>query len=99
MHVLLDELERRFAHMFAALAAGDDLPPTARLRAEGMMEAASIAEIASEAEVSTLMQQCYRAAFGCGVEDDFGADWAEYFSFPQIPAMAKRAPVYPSTSE
>lgn len=99
MHPLLEELQRRFAGMFTALAAGDDLPPAARLRVEGMMESAVIAGIADEAEVSELMQRCYRAGFDRDIAEDFGRDWPEYFSFPQIPAMARRAPVYPSTRE
>lgn len=37
MQVLIEELTRRWRQMFDALAAGDDLPPGSRLRAEGMM--------------------------------------------------------------
>ena len=67
MHPLLEELQRRFADMFTALAAGDDLPPAARLRVEGMMESAVIAGIADEAEVSELMQPRILAGTGLNI--------------------------------
>jgi hypothetical protein len=85
--------------MFAALAQGDDVPPAQRLRTEGMMEAAALLGIATPAELIASMDICYRAANGRGLDEDFGDDWQEFFPFPQIPAMAKRAPVYPSTPD
>ena len=33
------------------------------------------------------------------IGEAFGADWEAFFPFPQIPAMARRAPVYPSTRD
>ena len=45
------------------------------------------------------MNQCYQDAFEQGIAEVFGDDWQELFPFPQIPAMARRAPVYPSTHE
>ena len=36
MDDLQDTLEARWASIFGALAAGEDVPPTLRLRAEGM---------------------------------------------------------------
>jgi hypothetical protein len=93
------ELERRWRGMFAALAGGDDVPPSQRLRAEGMMEAAVLLSLATSADLTAAMDRCYRAAYGRGIAEDFGADWQEFFPFPQIPAMARRAPVYPSTSD
>lgn len=99
MQVLEAELERRWRAMFAALAAGDDLPPAQRLRAEGMMEAAVLLQLTTAAALTAAMQRCYRAAFGRGIEDDFGGDWQAFFPFPQIPAMARRAPVVPSTRD
>ena len=99
MNVVLAELEQRWQSMFAALAGGDDVPPTHRLRAEGMMEAAVLLGIATPAVLVASMDRCYRAAFGRGIDEEFGADWQEFFPFPQIPAMARRAPVYPSTRE
>lgn len=99
MHVLMAELERRWRDMFVALAGGDDVPPSQRLRAEGMMEAAVLLGIATSADLTGAMDRCYGAAYGRGIAEDFGADWQEFFPFPQIPAMARRAPVYPSTSD
>lgn len=99
MHPLLKVLEQRLTDMFTALAAGDDLPPTARLRAEGIMEALVFAGIHDEAGVVALMQRCYVESFGRDLVADFGVDWQAWFPFPQIPAMARRAPVYPSTPQ
>jgi hypothetical protein len=99
MDALQAELERRWRAMFAALAAGDDLPPAQRLRAEGLMEAAVLLRVATPAALTDAMLRCYRAAFGRGIEADFGDDWQAFFPFPQIPAMARRAPVFPSTQD
>ena len=85
--------------MFSALAAGDDVPPGQRLRAEGMMEAALLLDAASVQELDRAMDDCYRQAFGRGIDEDFGADWREFYPFPQVPAMGRRAPVYPSTRD
>lgn len=99
MDLLQTEIEQRWRTMFAALAAGDDVPPSQRLRAEGMMEAAALLGIATPDALVDAMECCYRAVFGCGLDDAFGEDWQVFFPFPQIPAMSKRAPVYPSTRE
>jgi hypothetical protein len=99
MHVLQTELEQRWQSMFAALAGGDDVSPGQRLRTEGMMEAAVLLGIATPAALLESMDGCYLAAFGRSIEEEFGADWQAFFPFPQIPAMAKRAPVYPSTRD
>jgi hypothetical protein len=99
MHVLLTGIEQRWRAMFAALAAGDDVSPALRLRTEGMMEAAVLIAIATPDELAGAMGRCYQSAYGRSIGDDFGADWQEFFPFPQIPAMARRAPVYPSTKE
>ena len=99
MHVILDELRQRWRAMFSALARGEDLPPGRRLRAEGMMEAAVLAGLATEEELKAAMDACYREACGCGLAEAFGDDWASFYPFPQIPAVARRAPVYPSTAD
>lgn len=85
--------------MFAALAAGDDVPPAQRLRAEGMMEAALLVQAATLEDIEVAMDDCYRHAFGRALAGEFGADWRDFYPFPQIPAMARRAPVYPSTRD
>lgn len=99
MPALIRELNMRWDTMFAALATGQDLPPAQRLRAEGMMEAAVLSKMATAEELLLAMDQRYRVAFGRSIEQDFGEDWREFYPFPQIPAMGRRAPVYPSTSD
>jgi len=99
MQDLLQELKARWTSMFTALAAGDDLPPTLRLRAEGLMEAALLTGAASAEELDAGMDACYLQALGQSLADDFGEDWRDFYPFPQIPAMGLRAPVYPSTRD
>ena len=99
MDALQTELERRWRRMFVALTSGDDVPPAMRLRTEGMMEAAVLLELAAPAALQGAMDDCYRAACGEGLAEQFGDDWQDFFPFPQIPAMGRRAPVYPSTSD
>ena len=99
MGELGSELMGRWRKMFSALAAGDDVPPSARLRAEGMMESAVLLGLATPAAVIAAMDGCYRDAFGHSMVDDFGEDWGEFYPFPQIPAVGRRAPVYPSTRD
>jgi hypothetical protein len=99
MNDLMAELERRWRWMFTALAGGGDLPPACRLRAEGMMEAAVLLHLATPGELLLAMDDCYRAAYGRGMAEDFGEDWQDFQHFPQIPAVARRAPVYPSTTD
>ena len=98
-HPVLSELQTRWRDMFAALAAGDDLPPGPRLRTEGMTEAALLQQLATEEELLDAMQDCYQTAFGRSLAEDFGANWRDFYPFPQIPAMAARAPVFPSTAD
>jgi len=99
MEPLHEELEHRWQSMFAALARGEDLPPGCRLRAEGMAEAAVLLGAANCDELDEIMDKCYQAAFGRRLTDDFGEDWRSYSPFPENPAMARRAPVYPSTAD
>lgn len=99
MEDLQNELYQRWQQMFAALARGEDLPPGRRLRAEGMAEAAVLAGLAAEDELDALMDDCYQAAFGRRLADDFGEQWRAFAPFPENPAVARRAPVYPSTSD
>jgi hypothetical protein len=99
MAVLLAELKTRWDQMFAALAAGSDVPPTQRLRAEGMMEAAVLVGLATTDELLAAMDASYTSAFGREIAADFAEDWQDFYPFPQIPAVGKRAPVYPSTPE
>ena len=75
------------------------MPPSTRLRAEGMMESALLLGQASVEELDRAMSQCYQGAFNRSITGDFGTDWRVFYPFPQIPAMGLRAPVYPSTND
>jgi hypothetical protein len=99
MRKLLDELDKRWTRMFGALARGDDVPPSMRLRAEGMMESVILLGNVSMAEVDGAMDRNYLEAFHRSLVEDFGIDWREFYPFPQIPALGQRAPVYPSTKD
>jgi len=97
--VLMTELELRWRQVYSALAAGDDVPPSKILRAEGMMEAAVLTGQSSKSELLAAIGRCYLAAFGRVIEEDFGEDWQDFHPFPEIPAMATRAPVFPSAPD
>lgn len=99
MNVLIEELSRRWCDMFDALARGEDLPPAVRLRTEGVMEAAVLLGIEAEEALQSRLAACYLDAFGKSLEADFGPGWRDFYAFPQIPAVARRAPVYPSTKD
>ena len=99
MSPIVEELSRRWQLMFSELQRGDDLPPGMRLRTEGMMEAAVLVGAASAGELQALMGDCYEEIVGTTLVEEFGADWSDFFAFPQIPAVANRAPVYPSTKD
>lgn len=99
MSPIVEELTRRWRAMFRDLQRGDDLPPGTRLRTEGMMEAAVLVGAASAGELQDLMAVCYEEIVGTSLVEEFGEDWSDFFAFPQIPAMARRAPVYPSTRD
>lgn len=99
MDVLLTEIHLRWQAMFFALARGDDVAPSQRLRTEGLMEAAVLLHSAPADELTAAMAACYEKESGVSLEQYFGSQWVELFPFPQIPAMAKRAPVYPSTKD
>lgn len=96
---LMALLDERWQTLFQRLAAGEDAPPTLRLRTEGLMEAALVLELATEEALTARMAEHYQAAFGRSLEQHFDADWQLFFTFPQIPAMAHRAPVYPTTPD
>lgn len=93
------ELHARWRAIFTALNAGGDLPPAQRLRTEGLMEAIALAEELTPEKLQGQMDAIYCEIFGHNLEEEFGPQWQEFFPFPQIPAMSKRAPVYPSTPE
>ena len=96
---LIELLELRWHEIFRRLEAGDVVPPTLQLRAEGIMEAAVAAGQVSESTVLDAMEKVYRQVRGVSITSQLGDDWRQLYPFPQIPAVAQRAPVYPSTRD
>ncbi len=99
MSPLLAEINARWRHMFTSLQRGGDLAPTQRLRTEGLMEAAVLSGELTAERLRGLMDEVYYEVCGQQLAERFGARWEEFFPFPQIPAMASRAPVFPSTGD
>ena len=99
MHILVEELRRRFTAMFTALSHGEDVPPAAGLRTEGLMEAAVLTGQADAGQLDELMAHCYRNANGRTLAADLGEDWRTCYPFPEIPLWMRRAPVVPSTAD
>ena len=96
---LIELLELRWREIFSRLEVGDVVPPTLQLRAEGIMEAAVAAGQASESVLLDAMEDVHRQVRGVSIARQLGEDWPQLYPFPQIPAVANRAPVYPSTSD
>ena len=96
---VIELLELRWREIFSRLEAGDVVPPTLQLRAEGVMEAAVAAGQASESAVLEAMEDVYLDVRGVSITHQLGEDWQQLYPFPQIPAVAQRAPVYPSTPD
>lgn len=99
MSPLLAELEARWKAIYGRLAAGEDVPPSLRLRAEGLMEAAVLEGQATPEQLQLDMARQYRDVLGGDLEQDWGEDWTEFFPFPQVPGFGKRAPVWPTTRD
>ena len=95
----MDLLELRWHEIFTRLEAGDVVPPTLQLRAEGIMEAAVASGQATEFELLERMDCVHRKLRGISIAGQVGEDWRQLYPFPQIPAVARRAPVYPSTPD
>ncbi len=95
----MSELEQRWQHMFSTLKAGGEIPPTFRLRTEGMMETLCLLDLVDAQRQTLAMEACYLAVYGTSLTDGWGESWQQLFPFPQIPAFGQRAPVYPSTTE
>jgi hypothetical protein len=97
MQLLLEEIESRCHTVFRQLARGEDAPPALRLRLEGLLEAARLVGAADEGALDALISRCYAEAWQRELEADHGPDWRSFYPFPQLPAFALRAPVFPST--
>ena len=91
------EMSRRLQQMYQALHEGDDMAPSMLLRVEGLMEAAVLTKIADQQSLDDLLDQCHYSVCQRTLAQDYGADWRRFYPFPQIPFMAQRAPVYPSS--
>ncbi len=99
MDKLLQEIDSRWRGMFTRLAGGDDVSPGMRLRTEGLMEAAALIGSVSPESLQAAMADVYLEVYQRPIEQDLGEQWQSFHPFPQIPVMAQRAPVYPSTAE
>ena len=99
MSTLIGALNSRWRQIFITLSAGGDVSPGLRLRTEGIMEAVILLKEETTEELQQLMDSAYAEVYGMNLAESFGADWQEFFPFPQIPAMSRRAPVYPSTPD
>jgi hypothetical protein len=99
MSPLLAEVHTRWRQIFTALQSGDDLPPAQQLRTEGLMESVVLTGELTADELRGQMADVYGEVYGRPMSHSFGADWETFYPFPQIPAAASRAPVYPSTAD
>ena len=99
MSTLIGELNSRWRQIFTTLSTGGDVSPGLRLRTEGIMEAVILLGEETSDGLQRQMDSVFAGVYGMSLAENFGADWQEFFAFPQIPAMARRAPVYPSTSD
>ena len=95
----MTEVSHRWGTLFRQLEAGDDAPPSQRLRLEGLMEALVISGESSAEKLQAEMDACYQRVSGESFSASLGEDWATVHPFPQIPAFMKRASVYPSTRD
>lgn len=99
MDPIREELERRWQQMLERAAAGDDLPPALRLRAEGLMEALVLAGTVEPGALSAAMAEAWQQAMGEPLAAALGDDWESVHPFPAIPFYQARAPVVPSTGD
>jgi hypothetical protein len=96
---LLVALERRFEDMLTAVAAGEDIAPAQRCRAEGLMEALVLLGVRSEGDVQASMEELYLRHLGRSMQEDLGAGWQRRHPFPEIPFFMARAPVHRGGSD
>ena len=80
------------------LQAGLDCPPADQLRLEGLMQAAVLLSIASEADLQKLFEERYQDLTDRCIKTQFGDAWTDFFRFPSLPLFAKPAPVQPTTN-
>ncbi|WOJ96850.1 hypothetical protein R0137_16630 [Congregibacter brevis] len=99
MSKLYDEIRQRLTRQFQRVAEGDDIPPAARFRLEGLLEAAVISQEADKPALQALLAERHVAILGDTLEARLGEDWERWHPFPEIPVFLNRAPVSPSTSD
>jgi len=93
------ELEQRWQQMLHRVAEGDDIPPSLRLRAEGLMEALVLAGEATPEALQAAMDAAHTRELGDSLSARLGEQWRGAHPFPQIPFFQRRAPVQPSTAD
>jgi hypothetical protein len=96
-------LRERLDAIYARLAAGEDLPPALRLKAEGYAEAGLELGLASAGDVAALIDAAHLERYGVPVADCFPYSARECIDpatrCVRIPARMRRAPVYPTTKD
>lgn len=99
---LLGHLQTELEQIFAAFVGGDDVAPSRRLRLEGAMQAGVLTGLLQEAELLSLLDAQYSAAFGEALDTASIAVRGHPRDKPyelidiRIPVRMQRAPVYPS---
>lgn len=89
----------RFEDIFKRLEAGEDVPPSLRLRTEGLLEALVLIEEATVDELDKILEDLHKVHRGASLTEELGADWRHLHPFPELPLWMDRAPVFPSTSD
>lgn len=97
IETLIREIRARLAGALRRLDAGDDLPPSMRLRLEGLCEAAVLTGAATERDIDAMLDTLTKELLGFRLVDELGGDWRCAHPFPELPLFARRAPVSPTT--
>ena len=95
IELALQHLQHCWRTIFTRLQRGGEVPPSQRLRAEGMMQMLVVLELATAEQLQAALADCYLECY----RQALPPDWTELFPFPQIPGFGLRAPVYPSTPD
>ena len=84
------QISSRLLDIFSAYQRGDDVPPAQLFHTEGFVEACCVMGVITREEAFQIMAAVYTQVFN---EPLVNSSEQEF----QIPALMKRAPVYPST--
>lgn len=93
------ELRARWQAMLQRVRDGDDIPPSLRLRAEGLMEALVLAGARDPESLQAAMVEAWHDAIGEPLATSLGEDWRRVHPFPAIPFYMARAPVVPGAGD